>query len=121
MEESMKKMLTLAVLGVAAILGSAATAQAQSTQPTLIATIPFDFTAGTAHFTAGTYEVRDTGDFLTIRDADGKKAAIVRTRYQWGHYAPLRNTLQFRRENGRMHLAGAQSVGNDPRTVVSNH
>lgn len=116
----MKKMLTLAVLGVAAIFGMAANAQAQSTEPTLVANIPFDFTAGGAYFSAGTYEIRDVGGALVVRNVHGKCAVIVHTQHDYGRESVTRNRLDFQRENGTMRLTSVRSVGSDANNVLGN-
>lgn len=116
----MKKMLTLAVLGVAAMIGMAANAQAQSTEPTLVANIPFDFTAGSAYFSAGTYEIRDVGGALVVRNVHGKRAVIVQTQHEYGRDSVTRNALDFHRQNGIMRLTGVRSVGADANNVLGD-
>src|ERR1700756_349046 len=59
----MKRITAIALFALATLV--AGTAKAQSN--TLKATVPFDFTVGTAHVPAGTYMISSTGSSSTVR------------------------------------------------------
>jgi hypothetical protein len=69
-------MRSIAILGLFFML-AIASVNAQTSSRVEV-TIPFDFAAGKATLTAGTYSIRRTsGNLLAIRSADGKTTALV--------------------------------------------
>ena len=78
----MKKQITVALLGLALIFATAASASAQAAGYMRVH-VPFDFVAGKKHLSAGDYTVRrvrsDAESALIIQSADGREAAVVMT------------------------------------------
>lgn len=73
----MKTMNTLKNMAAAVALAIGTMAVAQAAE--LKATVPFDFTAGSAQVKAGTYwiEVKPGGNTIGLRNANGKRIAYV--------------------------------------------
>jgi hypothetical protein len=72
-----KQLFTIAMLGLFLAL-VVASVHAQSQRAKILATIPFDFTAGGKDFKAGAYTVKLISQHvLLLRSADGKTNAIV--------------------------------------------
>ena len=73
----MKNKVTTIVAAVGLFLALAVSISAQTPTGAEVS-IPFDFSAGTAHLKAGTYFItRSTGNALKIRSTDGKKTVLV--------------------------------------------
>jgi len=108
----MKKQITVALLGLALVFASAATASARAGVAMRIH-VPFDFVAGGRQLKAGGYTVRrvrtDAEGALIIRSLDGRQAAVVITNA--GGATPARAAMSFRRYGGRYFLAEVSIPG----------
>ncbi len=107
----MKKFVAFLTLGLAAILTLGSSALAQGNE--VVADIPFDFSVGQQHFAAGTYHLRNAGDRLQIRTADGQGVALVPTSREPKLNAYENNAVRFVKEAGQYEFAGVQTAGTD--------
>jgi len=111
MKNRVAHVLASLLLGVLA-LGS--TAQAQRTERTIKANIPFDFVVAGEIFPPGRYSVALIGSvWLELRDSDGRTLATILTRSVQASAAPNQPKLRFEEENGRHVLSQVWQQG-DP-------
>jgi len=115
----MKKFFGFAALGLAAVLSLGASAVAQNVSE-VVADIPFDFTVGQQHFAAGTYHLRDTGDRLQIRNAEGQGVALVPVARDTKLNAYDNNAVRFAKEAGKYEFAGVQTAGSNYEVQLAN-
>jgi hypothetical protein len=98
---------------------SAAAAQAQSSGgQKMTATIPFDFTAGTTSFPAGTYDfIRSGNGLYTIRNAEGYSQMILSSATVEPNFIPEKSNLKFVAVEGRHVLvqiwSDVAAIGNE--------
>ena len=108
----MKKQINAALLGLALMFATAASASAQAAGSMRIH-VPFDFVAGKKHLSAGNYTVRrvrsDAESALIIRSEDGREAAVVIT--QSAGESNSRAALTFRQYGERYFLADISIPG----------
>lgn len=111
MKNRLARLLASLLLGVLA-LGS--TAQAQRTERTIRANIPFDFVVAGEIFPPGRYSLVLNGPlWLELRDSDGRALASVLTRSVQAPAGPNQPKLRFEEENGRRVLSQVWQKG-DP-------
>jgi hypothetical protein len=94
------------------ITGLLGTAPSASAQPGLTATIPFDFSVGNQHLTAGSYSVEPlSGCFLAIRDNKTSRTTVLMVRKEEGRGLESTAHLTFQREGRGMYLTQAWFAG----------
>ena len=108
----MKKQIMRALLGIAILAATAATATAQSGRR-LSVHVPFDFVVGGKQMPAGDYNVRritkESETALLIQSADGRSAATVMTNSSGRE--PSRAELTFRQHGDDYFLASVSIPG----------
>jgi hypothetical protein len=109
----MKKLFSLAILTLAAILVCGATGFAQDNQQTFHMNVPFDFQIGPTHFPAGRYSFMVDPEKLIVHSADGKTAAVVLAEDKDQANEADQSALQFRRLNGTAQLMTIHTFGSD--------
>ena len=113
----MKKLLTIATLGLAAILSCGASAFAADGDQTN-ANIPFDFTVGDQQFAAGKYNLEQMGSALILRRLDGKQSAMLHTETT-SHLKPsTANELSFERQGSELVLRSVKREGSSEEVQV---
>jgi hypothetical protein len=99
MKRILKSRFSVLLLAGAAVLAFAAiSAQAQLTD-TIVASIPFAFTAGSAKLPAGTYNISvldiDNPHVLVIADTNGKVEILADTEAARSDLSPTKTELEF--------------------------
>jgi hypothetical protein len=110
-EDSMKKTLC-GITGILALAFLATTQVARAQEP-VIASIPFQFTAGQTTLPAGEYrvqKVRDDSSVLLIRSTEGNGAVMVMTFATSTNAPQAKSKLIFHRYGNRHYLAQVWSA-----------
>lgn len=111
MNNRVAQVLASLLLGVLVL---SSTAQAQRTERTIKANIPFDFVLAGEVFPPGRYSVVLIGPvWLELHDSDGRVLATVLTRSVQASAEPNQPKLRFEEENGRHVLSQIWQEG-DP-------
>src|ERR1700756_1115573 len=97
------KLFLFAVTAVLTLANASTAARALSSNPVVMAKVPFDFIVGHDQFPSGTYTIsRDPWGFVTMKSLDRRLNVAVTTTFAPDSMAG--NKLVFRRYGGRYFL-----------------